>query len=352
MMTKNERNPFTLDFGREPYEMIPRSLLMAELVSSFLDDQPNRHISIVTGVRGSGKTVFMTSVCKRFQEEKDWTVVELNPDRDLLENFAAKLSSEKALKEIFKTAKINLSAFGLGLQIEGTEPERDIEVALTRMLSSLKKHHKRVLVAIDEVSGSPSMRVFASAFQIFLRQDLPIFLLMTGLYENIRALQDQKTLTFLYRAPRIALTPLNIGRMADSYARIFGLDQASSLEMARKTKGYSFAFQVLGYFTWEFRNDPSRIRAEYKQYLEEYVYEKIWQELSAEDQRVLYGIAKTPGGSISDIRAFLHKTSNGFTPYRTRLIRKGIINGDIYGIVRFELPLFDEFVLENYIGDE
>ena len=347
-MTKKTPNPFVLDFGREPYEMIPRSLLMTDLVNSFMGDQPSRHISIVTGVRGSGKTVFMTSVCKRFQEEKDWIVVELNPDRDLLENLAAKLSSEKSLKEIFRSAKINLSAFGLGLQIEGTEPEHDIEVALTRMLTSLKKHHKKVLIAIDEVTSSPAMKVFASAFQIFLRQELPLFLLMTGLYENIRALQDQKTLTFLYRAPRTTLTPLNIGRMTDSYARIFGLSQETALDMAKKTKGYSFAFQVLGYFTWEYRNDPARIQAEYKQYLEEYVYEKIWQELSAEDRRVLYGIARNPEGNVSAIREDLGMTSNAFTPYRTRLIRKGIINGAAYGIVRFELPLFDVFVLQNY----
>ena len=350
-MPENNRNPFTLDFGREPYELIPRSLLMTELVQSFLDDPPTRHISIITGVRGSGKTVFMTTVCKRFQQEKDWIVVELNPDRDLLQGLAAKLSGEKALKEIFTSAKINLSAFGLGLQIEGTDPERDIEVALAKMLASLKKHHRKVLIAIDEVSSTPSMKVFASAFQIFLRQDLPLFLLMTGLYENVRALQDQKTLTFLYRAPRIALTPLNLGRMTDSYARIFSLPPEPALEMAKQTKGYSFAFQVLGYFTWKYRNDPARIHSEYKQYLEEYVYEKIWQELSAEDQRVLYGIAKTPGGSVASIREFLHMSSNGFTPYRSRLIRKGIINGDVYGIVRFELPLFDEFVFQNYLTD-
>lgn len=350
-MPERRGNPFTLDFGREPYEMIPRTVLMGDLVRSLLDDHPSKHIHIITGVRGSGKTVFMTSVCKRFREEKDWIVIELNPDRNLLQNFAAKLSGEKSLKEIFTAAKINLSAFGLGLQIEGSEPEHDIEVALTKMLTGLKKHHKKVLIAIDEVYSSPSMKEFASAFQIFLRNDLPLFLLMTGLYENIRVLQDQKTLTFLYRAPRIALSPLNIGRMTDSYARIFNLNPESALEMAKMTKGYSFAFQVLGYFTWEYRNDPARIRAEYKQYLDEYVYEKIWQELSAEDQRVLYGIAKNPTGEVAFIREFLQLSSNQFTPYRTRLIRKGIINGDTYGIVRFELPLFDEFVLQNYMLD-
>ena len=79
-------NPFTLDFGKEPYEMIPRSVLMDEVVQSFGGELPSKHISIITGVRGSGKTVFMTSVCKWFQKERDWIVVELNPDRDLLQS--------------------------------------------------------------------------------------------------------------------------------------------------------------------------------------------------------------------------------------------------------------------------
>ncbi|MBR5974601.1 MAG: ATP-binding protein [Clostridiales bacterium] len=347
-MEKIKTNPFTLDFGREPYEMIPRSVLLTDLVNDFMAENPSSHISIITGVRGSGKTVFMTSVCKRFKEEKDWVVVELNPDRDLLQNLAAKLNGEKPLKDLFSAAKINLSAFGVGVQISGTDPEQDIEVALTKMLTTLKKHNKKVLVAIDEVSNTPSMKVFASAYQIFLRQELPIFLLMTGLFENVRQLQDQKTLTFLYRAPRMALEPLNMGRMADSYARIFELSFSEALEMAKKTKGFSFAFQVLGYFTWKYRKDNERIRAEYKQYLEDFVYEKIWQELSSEDRRVLYGIAKTPSGNVAAIRKFLEMDNNRFTPYRTRLIRKGIVNGNTYGVVRFALPLFENFVLEHY----
>ena len=351
-MNKTTGNPFTLDFGREPYEMIPRSLLMDDIFRSFTDEHPSVHVNIITGVRGSGKTVFMTSLCKRFQQEKDWIVIELNPDRDLLQNFAARLYDEKSLKDIFRSAKINLSAFGVGVEIEGSEPISDIEVALERMLINLKKHHKKILIAIDEVSASSNMKVFASAFQILMRQDLPLFLLMTGLYENIRALQDQKTLTFLYRAPRLALSPLNIGRMAGSYARIFGLDQDQALEMARKTKGYSFAFQVLGYFTWLYRNDSNRINGEFRQYLDEYVYEKIWTELSRTDRKVLYALASTPNGAIISVRKKLNMNSNQFTPYRTRLIRKGIINGEIHGTIYFELPLFDEFVLQNYDPEE
>ena len=67
------------------------------------------------------------------------------------------------------------------------------------------------------------MKVFANAFQIFVRQDLPVYLIMTGLYENIYELQNQKSLTFLYRAPKIQLQPLNIGTMTENYQKVFEL---------------------------------------------------------------------------------------------------------------------------------
>lgn len=85
---------------------------------------------------------------------------------------------------------------GFGVEISGTAPITDIEVALREMISNLKKHHKKVLITIDEVSNNDNICTFASAFQIMVRHDLPVFLLMTGLYENINAIQDEKNLTF------------------------------------------------------------------------------------------------------------------------------------------------------------
>lgn len=119
------------------------------------------------------------------------------------------------------------------------------------------------------------MREFASSFQIFIRQNLPVFLLMTGLNENVSGRQNVDNLTFLYRASKIELGPLNIGAVAANYQRTFELDRADALEMAELTKGYSFAFQVLGYLTWEADGDYRPVRAKYRQYLEECVHEKI-----------------------------------------------------------------------------
>lgn len=344
---KNTENPFTLDFGREPAELIPRVSAMNELVSAFTAETPSQHIAMVTGVRGSGKTVFMTSAAKEIEEKGNWVTVELSPEQDLLDSLVKKTANQKSLSKLFQNAQINLSFFGVGLKVAGSTPVSDPEIAAERMLESMKKHNKRLLVTIDEAVNNQAMRIFASTFQILLRKNLPIFLLMTGLYENIRSLQNEKTLTFLYRAPRIMLQPLNIGIMADRYQSIFSLDRQEALRMAGETRGYSFAFQLLGYFTWQYPSDKKKVRSLYKQYLSEYVYEKIWAEMSDGDHKVAEAISKVPDGSIKAIRSILNMETNQFNPYRIRLIRKGIADGSVYGRLTFALPIFEEFVQEN-----
>ena len=64
---------------------------------------------------------------------------------------------------------------------------------------------------------------------------------------------------------------LNIGAVTQKYAQTLHLDEDKALEMAKLTKGYPFAFQVLGYLTWNNDGDYTGVIPEYRQYLEEYV---------------------------------------------------------------------------------
>ena len=341
------QNPYTMTFGRSPEQLIERLAQMNEIIRVFRAEPPAQQAYIITGVRGAGKTVFMTEAVRRLEKWSDWITVELNPERDLLTGLAAKLASEYALASIFRGAKIDLSFFGFGVELADASPITDIEVALSRMLSSLKKNGKKVLIAIDEVSNSQNMRAFAHAFQIFVRQEQPVCLLMTGLYDNIYTLQNEKTMTFLYRATKLHLAPLSLGTIADNYMASMGLSREQALEMAGLTKGYPFAFQVLGYLTFEREGDHRAVLPLYRQYLAEYVYEKIWSELSDTDRRVLTAMTQAGSDRISDIRAVLLMDSNHFNPYRARLMRRGIVNGDVYGHLTFTLPFFGEFVAEQ-----
>lgn len=343
-------NPYTLTFGKEPIQHISRVFQRNEILEAFTAKEPSQQIFIITGVRGSGKTVLMTEISKELKRRDEWIVIELNPETDLLQSLGAKLYSEKPLKEMFESLNISLSLFGISAEIKPKPQIVDIETAIGKMLDYIKKKGKRLLINIDEVTNNKCIRKFASAFQIFVRQDAPVFLLMTGLYENISDLQDVNNLTFLYRAPKCALKPLNMSAVIQNYQKVIKVSENTAKEMAVMTKGYSFAFQVLGYLTFSHNGDYHAVIYEYRQYLEEYVYEKLWSELSQKDKEIVYAIANCPSGKIKEIREFAGISTNSFNPYRDRLIKKGIINGESRGYLTFTLPFFDEFARQNFIN--
>lgn len=339
-------NPFTLSFGKKPLQYISRIPQTNEIIDNFTAKEPSNQIYMLTGIRGSGKTVMMTGIADEIKRNDNWIVIELNPTRDLLQSLAAKLYSQPEMYPHFIQAKFDFSAFGLGISVENAVPVTDIENAIELMLAEIQKRHKRLLITIDEVTNCEYIRVFASSFQIFLRQGYPIFLLMTGLYDNIYDLQNEKSLTFLYRAPKMVLGPLNYTAIRKHYMDIFSLERENAAKMTELTKGYPFAFQVLGYLFWENKSIEAidKILPEYDQYLEEYVYGKIWSELSELDRKILADMAESGESKVKNIRDRIGMKSELFSVYRDRLKRKGILDTSKYGEVSFILPRFAEFV--------
>lgn len=340
-------NPYTLVFGQPPLEVIERKSQADRIVSEFCQDRPSNTLNLVTGVRGCGKTVFITRIADRLRERKEWIVINLNPQRDLLTSLAAKLYSDQGLSRWFSEAGINLQAFGIGIAVKGAPPVRDMEEALIRMLDSIRKHQKRVLITIDEATNSREMRVFASAYQIFLREQLPVFLLMTGLYHQIDRLRNAEGMTFLERAPRTVLAPLNFTAIVSRFMETLKVNQDVATKLAKATKGYSFAFQTVGYYCWEEPDHLDKALDHAREYLYEFAYQKIWSELSAKDRKVAWAVARSGDGEVARVRAVLNYTSNQFNPYRDRLIKAGVLTGGQPGIVEFALPWFDRFALEQ-----
>ena len=84
----------------------------------------------------------------------------------------------------------------------------------------------------------------------------------------------------------------------------------------------------------------------YQQHLDEYVYEKIWTEMSKKDKAVLFAVANSDG-SVKQVKSNLGMEDNQFSPYRERLLRKGVLEASGYGTVELTLPLFREYVLAH-----
>ena len=283
-----ERNPFVLNFGKVPKQYISRELIIDEITQEMFDEDTQNNCFMLTGTRGSGKTVTMTAIEHRVLESEDWIVIRLNAERNILESLVGKLYDSREFMTKFVDANLNLSKFGIGLNLGSKSPVADIESALEIMLKEIKKKKKKLLVSVDEVSNTASMREFASSFQIMIREDLPIFLLMAGLYENICDLKDEQNMTFLYRTPQYEMEPLNLTLIADRYSKLFGIDVDAAMDMAIITKGYPFAYQAMGKYVWEEEKHEvtDRVLANFDEALSHYVYKKMWSELSEKDKEI------------------------------------------------------------------
>ncbi|MGN0256576.1 MAG: ATP-binding protein [Chordicoccus sp.] len=344
-------NPFTLSFGLEPTSYIARHQQTDEIIRSFSSDPSPSHIYMITGIRGSGKTVLLSELEDHFRDD-GWIVYNLSIEADLLRSFAAKLYNDEKLQSLFAGAKINLSFLGLGIEIQGAPPITDLGTAIERMLAIVQKQGKKVLIAIDEAVNSASMRQFASEFQILLRNRYPVYLLMTGLYENLYELQNEKTLTFLYRAPKIMLAPLNVTAVTESYQSIFHNSIQDARRMAALANGYSYAYQVVGYLCWDMQvtTVTDEVISRFDTYMDEYVYGKIWDEQSPVKRTVLTAMADTPSGQVTEIREKIHMSPQEFSVYRSRLIRQGLIQAGGYGKIMFTLPRFGNFIQNQTYG--
>lgn len=340
-------NPFTLSFGSTPTQYLPRLDETQSIYERIAAPTSLSHCFVITGVRGAGKTVLLTSVAKRFGEDDSWIVVELNPEDDMREALAAKLYSLCKIKHLFLEKNFSFSFHGLTFSIAGKNPILNIDDLLDRMLSEINRQGKKVLVLIDEASNNEYMKRFALSFQILIRHDYPLFLVMTSLYENISGLENEQNMTFLIRAPRIYISSLNINSIAASYQETMGLSQAESFRYARMTKGYAFAFQLLGYLLFEGKknNESERtILAKLDQYLEEFVYRKIWPSLTPVERAILYALPDESAVTVKTIMENAKMKKESFSKYRDRLIKKGVLVCPSRGKLAFALPRFRHFL--------
>ena len=340
------RNPFTLSFGKKPFEYIGRDDIKNELISQIQSEPIVSNCFVITGVRGSGKTVMLTAVSKHFEAEKNWIVIDLNPEDDLREGLAAKLYTAAKVKHLFLEKNFSVSFHGFSFSLSGKNPVPNIEDLLLIMLEEIKKQGKKVLITIDEASKNNYMKQFALSFQSLIRKEMPIVLLVTSLYENISALENEKNMTFLIRSPKIFLSPLSLQAIVNSYESNLGIEYPEALKCAKLTKGYAFAFQLLGYlmFAKNKKEADKEILSSYDQHLDEYVYAKIWSTLSEVERKIVMSFQTNSSLSVSTILERTGMKKEYFSRYRDRLIKKGILISPTRGKLMFNLPRFKEFI--------
>lgn len=339
-------NPFTISFGYENKNFIKREEEFNKIINEFSSTNITSSSYLILGLRGSGKTVFMSYIASYFNNEKDWIVINLGGKKNILENLTAELYEKSKSKIHFLDGEFSFSYQGFSISIKGKKPISNILVLLKEILSILKIKDKKVLITIDEVDNSEEMKDFISNYQMLIREQFSVYLLMTGLYENISKLQDDKSLTFLYRTPRITLSSLSIIQIKQKYETFLSLNEAEAIKLARFSKGYAYAYQVLGHtmFNLNKKEVDKEVLNEFDNILFEFVYEKIYSELSNKEQQILKSFNSNEAIKLKTLIDNSSLDEKTIGVYRIRLIKKGIINSPSYGMVEFTLPRFKEFL--------
>lgn len=345
------KNPYTISFGKIPAKMISRDVIVDSILEAL--DGDDEQAFKITGIRGTGKTVTLTAIENRLRSDDDWIVTGVRPDSDIIREVIANLYAEVPFISEFVDANINLSAFGIGLNLSKAKPEPGADHALRTILRELVKKKKRVLVTIDEARNTPGIRDFIQEFQLLIRENLPIYLIVAGLYEDIERIENSDGLTFFLRADKYEMLPLNYTYIREDYRNTLGVSNDEAEQMAALTKGYAFAYQVLGKYMWDLdaKTMTREVLQRFDDTLSEKVYKKIWSELSPKDQWFMQFIVKKEKMTATELLEMTKQKHNEWSVPRARLKEKGIIDVQTRGYITIRLPRFKEFV-ENVVTEE
>lgn len=360
------QNPFTHTFGMEPVQYIS-TVQTEEIVENFSYANPSEKCYMITGVRGCGKTVMLSKIVDELKKDDSWIIVDINVTRDMQLQLAAKLAQQKLVQKCFVKPSIEISIAGISAGFEySNEKIFDIGVLIEKMIHTLASNNKKILITLDDVSATNEMREFAHTFQGLLREKLPVHIIMTGLLSNYRDVTNKpefKDCTFLTRAFQINVEPLDYSQIAVSYLNTFNIPEEEAIRLSKMTRGYAFAYQVLGwlYFEKEINGKNKNLEFEYTSELIKYCYSKIWTELTEKEIIIIKALVELGADEHKvkreEVVKVVEKTepisSASFNTYKERLVGKGILTTSVNrdGYYWIDLPRFGVFV-RQYHNDE
>ena len=328
-------NPFNPSFGKVPNIFLDRTHAVTKLSNELQDPNSPYQTTLIYGVRGVGKTSLLTDIGNKMSAKKNWLVVNLATNYNVLQTLIDSIcqkSSPEIKRLLDKIEGIKLSAFGIQFEYHPQElTETNYQILLENILDKLQTKNISLLVTIDEVDPTPEIKNFISLYQLLIRENYQISLIMTGLPNKLSELQNDDVLTFLLRSARMQLSSLDLLSIKHSYQDTFAkkgiaISDDVLVAMVKKTKGYAYSFQLLGYLLWEIADKKitfatlEQIQGEYLATLSRNVYYKVLQELSPVDHSFVIAMAKAPIEASFTIKGYEDVTA-GIVKWPMSVIR-------------------------------
>ena len=236
-LMKEKIDPFTRTPGIAGKAYIDNGIA-DEIINNFCSEESSKYVYKITGLRGSGKSVEYGRVIRCIKEQTNWLVYTLSAAGDAVSTLIAKLSMEKFVKsqktdtEISSTTEIGgdiLVASGkesikISKRHSDNENYYSDEAVLSNMMNAAARNNKKVLIGIDDIAKTNEMIKLLSIIGSMILEGLPIYLLVTGISENIEEKKKKKNLTFFKRADVKEITLLNRFDVTYMYEKLLGIN--------------------------------------------------------------------------------------------------------------------------------
>lgn len=365
-ITQRKMNPFKPTAGGEPPLLIGRERVVRDFDKG-LDNgvgAPGR-IMLITGARGTGKTVMLTVLGDKARAHK-WDVIEETASDGLCERLVSELCSKDSLIDKLTFApSITIAGASVSLGEAELSPKRMPETlrkAMSARLDALEKRDAGLMISIDETQAASraDLIAIATAIQHQIREKRNVSIVFAGLPQMISDLFDDEVITFLRRARTNVLANVPIDEVKESFAQTFedsgmSLDTSLVEKAAVATAGYPYMIQLVGYYIWDAadarestvisKEDVNEGIREARVDLDNAVCVPELRGLSKNDKAYLEAMAVSDGPSgTSEVAKRMGRSAKYAATYRKRLLDAYVIRQTDRGEVDFAVPFLREYL--------
>lgn len=385
------RNPFAPGAGSRPPELAGRETILQDAQTAIqraLLGKPIRS-QMLLGLRGVGKTVLLSKIEEMAEAAGHLTSsIEAPDDKTLSELLVPKINQALRKLSVLDSAKTKAhhalralrsfaSAFKLsygdvsisvdpevGVADSG-DMEADLPELFVRVGEAAKSAGKAWTLLIDEVQylRSKDLAALIVALHKVSQKDLPVLFFGAGLPQVAALSGDAKSY-----AERLFHYPA-VGALAEAAAETAirqpiesegeQIDDDAIREILTRTKGYPYFLQEWGYQCWNIAEGPriklddaSKAAGEATKRLDEGFFKVRFDRLTPKEREYVIAMAKLGAGPYrsSDVADALQETIQSLGPRRAQIISKGMIYSPSHGDIAFTVPMFNEYLIRNYVG--
>lgn len=365
-IAQRKMNPFKPTAGGEPPLLIGRERVVRDFDKG-LDNgvgAPGR-IMLITGARGTGKTVMLTVLGDKARAHK-WDVIEETASDGLCERLVSELCFRDSLIDKLTFApSITIAGASVSLGEAELSPKRMPETlrkAMSARLDALEKRDAGLMISIDETQAASraDLIAIATAIQHQIREKRNVSIVFAGLPQMISDLFDDEVIAFLRRARTNVLANVPIDEVKESFAQTFedsgmSLDTSLVEKAAVATAGYPYMIQLVGYYIWDAadarestvvsKEDVDEGIREARVDLDNAVCVPELHGLSKNDRAYLEAMAVSDGPSgTSEVAKRMGRSAKYAATYRKRLLDAYVIRQTDRGEVDFAVPFLREYL--------